>query len=167
MKTNRMLRLSLLVSVFLAGVSPSQADSGAIRIFSTEESFEDVFFDVENAIVDRGYVVDYVAHIGKMLERTAADVGAVNAIYRDARTIQFCSAVLSRKTMEADPANIAYCPYAIFIFERADTPGTVYVGFRPLPAGAGEQSGKALSVVNTLLEEISREATGGAADVAK
>jgi len=164
MKSKRILRLSFIVSIFLAGVSSSLADTGSIRMASTQENFEDAFFEVENAIVDRGYVVDYVAHIGKMLERTAADVGAASAIYRNARTIQFCSAVLSRKAMEANPANIAYCPYAIFVFERADTPGVVYVGFRPLPTGTEEESRKALSAVNELLEEILSEVTGGAAN---
>jgi len=167
MKTTQNLKLSILTGVFLAVASPAQADAGAIRVFSTQESFDDVFFNVENAIVDRGYVIDYVAHIGKMLKRTAADVGAMKTIYLDARTLQFCSAVLSRNTMEADPANIAYCPYAIFVFERADAPGTVHVGFRPLPADASEESREALSAVNRLLEEISIEATGVAASEAQ
>jgi len=152
--------LSVLASLLMASVSPAHADSGEIRLFSTEENFEDVFFDVENGIVQRGYVVDYVAHIGRMLDRTAADVGATRSLYKDARTIQFCSAVLSRKTMEADPANIAYCPYAIFVFERTDKPGTISVGFRPLPDDDDDADREGFSAVNDLLEDISREATG-------
>ena len=34
-------------------------------------------------------------------------------LYADAQAFVFCSAALSRKTMEADPANAALCPYRI------------------------------------------------------
>ena len=44
----------------------------------------------------------------------------------------FCSAVLSRKVMEADPANIAYCPYTLFVYDTPEPDGMVTVGFPPL-----------------------------------
>jgi len=73
---------------------------------------------------------------------------------------QFCSAVLSRKAMEADPVNLAFCPYGIFAFELADKPGTVYVGYRHLVGNDTEASKAALGEVNALLDSIAKEATG-------
>jgi len=94
-----------------------------------------------------------------MLKRTAGDVGATKALYANAETVQFCSAVLSRKMMEADTANIAYCPYVIFYYELADQPGTVYAGHRHLGPGASAESTAAIGVINKLLDDIVREAT--------
>ena len=46
-----------------------------VTAYQVEAAFEDVRFDLENAIVNRGLVIDYVSHIGTMLERTGEDVG--------------------------------------------------------------------------------------------
>ncbi|MFN3576379.1 MAG: DUF302 domain-containing protein [Tabrizicola sp.] len=113
-------------------------------------SFEDATFAVESAIVDRGLVIDHRSHVGEMLNRTGADVGSDVKIYDQADVFLFCSAVLSRKVMEADPMNIAHCPYGIFVTDRE---GQVAIGYRHLPEGAMQE-------VQTLLDEIAREASG-------
>lgn len=113
-------------------------------------SFEDATFSVESAILDRGLVIDYRSHVGEMLNRTGADVGSDAKIYDQADVFLFCSAVLSRKVMEADPLNIAHCPYGIFVTDRA---GEVAIGYRHLPEGAMQE-------VQSLLDAIAREAAG-------
>ena len=118
-----------------------------------EGEFADVVAYVEDAIVNRGFKVDYHGRIGEMLQRTADDVGAQKALYRNAEFLQFCSAVVSRRAMEADIGNIAYCPYIVFAYEPEATPGSVTVGFRRLPDGPGRDE------VNALLEEILSEST--------
>jgi hypothetical protein len=61
--------------------------------------------------------------------------------------------------MEADPANIAFCPYVIFIYEAADRPGETVVGYRRPQAAAGsEASRKALADIDALLDGIVRDA---------
>ena len=50
--------------------------------------------------------------------------------------------------MEADPMNIAHCPYGIFVAERE---GKVMVGYRTYPEGAMQD-------VQALLDEIVKEA---------
>ncbi|HZT48206.1 MAG TPA: DUF302 domain-containing protein, partial [Hyphomicrobiaceae bacterium] len=76
-----------------------------------------------------------------------------------AEFVTFCSAKLSRAMMEADPANIAYCPYVIFIYEAADRPGETVVGYRrPRPAGSDEASRKALADIDALLDGIVSDA---------
>ncbi len=125
---------------------------------AVEATFEDVQQDLSNAIINRGYKIDYRAFIGDMLARTASDVGGKKAIYKKAEFLQFCSAVLSRDAMEADPANIAFCPYVLFVYERVDEPGKVHVGFRRLDETGSEASKAALTKINAVLDEIVSEA---------
>ncbi len=111
-------------------------------------SFDDATFVVENAIIGRGLVVDYVSHTGDMLARTAADVGSDEVLFAGADIFLFCSALLSRKVMEADPMNIAHCPYGIFVTERDDE---VMIGYRTYPDGPMQE-------VQALLDEIVQDA---------
>lgn len=138
------------LAVVLAPVVPgaAQADGHAVT-YDVEGSFDDAVFGVESAIVNRGLVVDYTSHVGAMLERTREDVGG-EPIFGAADVFLFCSAVLSREVMEADPSNIAHCPYGVFVTERE---GTVQVGYRTYPEGPMQK-------VQALLDEIAREAAG-------
>ena len=115
-----------------------------------EGSFDDAAFAVETAIVGQGLVIDYVSHVGEMLNRTGEDVGSDVMIFKEADIFIFCSAVVSREVMEADPMNIAHCPYGIFVAEDAE--GAVTIGYRDYPDGPMEK-------VEALLAEIVKEAT--------
>ncbi len=146
---------AILVASGIAAESRSD-----VRIYAVKDNFESVKQDVIDAITNRGLVVDYTAHVGAMLARTAKDVGAFKTIYSDAQSVQFCSATLSRRTMEADPANIAFCPHVIFVYALPGSPGMTYVGYRPLLRVGSKQSGAAIDAVNALLDGIIREAAG-------
>lgn len=113
-----------------------------------EGSFDDAAFAVENAIVGRGLVIDYVSHTGEMLNRTGADVGSTKELFKEADVFLFCSAQVSRSVMEADPMNIAHCPYGIFV---ADQGGEVMIGYRTYPDGEMQE-------VQALLDDIVKEA---------
>lgn len=154
------VRLCLFALALLCLAFPATADAQTRRvvIHTANDSFENVKQDVVDAIVKRGLVVDYTAHVGSMLERTAKDVGATKRIYSDAQSVQFCSATLSRRTMEADPLNVAFCPYVIFIYALEGKPNVTHVGYRPLPRQGSRQSRRALASVNELLDGIVREA---------
>jgi uncharacterized protein (DUF302 family) len=127
-----------------------QAQAQEVISYPFDGSFDDAAFGVETAIVGRGLVVDHVSHVGEMLARTAADVGSDVELFAEADVFQFCSAVVSRRVMEADPMNIAYCPYGIFVADRA---GEVTIGYRAFPDGPMQE-------VQTLLDDIAREAAG-------
>ena len=146
--------LSFGAAALIAGalVAPSWAAGDDVVTRQTEAEFGDVTQAVQDGIVNRGYTIDYHGLIGDMLKRTAGDVGATKELYKDAEFFTFCSAVVSRKVMEGDIGDIAYCPYVVFIYEDASKEGTVTVGFRSLPAG-GERD-----QVNDLLTEIIEEA---------
>ena len=145
-------------AMIAAMMIPTDARASDVTEYTVDAAFEDVRQDLGDAVVNRGYKIDYEAFIGDMLARTSGDVGGKKRLYRHAESIQFCSAVLSRRTMEADLANIAYCPYVLFIYERDDEPGTVRVGFRRLDERGSDASKAALAAVNGLLDEIAKEA---------
>jgi uncharacterized protein (DUF302 family) len=134
----------------LTSASMSLADDGATT-YPFDGSFDDATFSVESAIIGKGLVIDYVSHVGEMLNRTGADVGSDAKVFDSADVFLFCSAVLSRKVMEVDPMNIAHCPYGIFVADKDDQ---VIVGYRNYPQGPMQE-------VQTLLDEIVREAVGG------
>ena len=103
--------------------------------WEVEDSFENVGFAVENAIIGAGLVVDHVSHTGEMLERTRPATGSDKVIFTQADIYSFCSATVSRAVMEIDPTNVQFCPYNIFVYETPERPGVITVGFRDYPEG--------------------------------
>jgi uncharacterized protein (DUF302 family) len=113
--------------------SPAAAEGLIAR--TVEGDFAEIAFAVESAIIGRGLVIDSVSHVGAMLERTRVDVGGSATLFTAAEIYQFCSATVSRQVMEADPANIRFCPYGIYVWERPEAPGRVTVAFHDYPEG--------------------------------
>ncbi|KAG1649328.1 5-aminolevulinate synthase [Nymphon striatum] len=141
-----MMKLAMVTAIALFA-SPATAGEHSIT-YPFDGDFEDATFAVESAIVGRGLVIDWVSHTGEMLERTRGDVGSDVVLFDGADIFQFCSAQLSRKVMEADPMNIAFCPYGIFV---ADQAGDVIVGYKTFPEGPMQE-------VQALLDDIVKEA---------
>ncbi len=106
------LLATLLCLALLA--TAAHADSGIIKK-KVAASFDDTRDAITLAIEGRGLVINYVSHIGDMLDRTGADIGATRQVYAKAEIIEFCSAGLSRQMMELDPHNIVLCPFAIAV----------------------------------------------------
>ena len=102
------------------------------------------------AIEGRGLVINYVSHIGDMLERTGADIGATRQVFAKAEIIEFCSAGLSRQMMELDPHNIVLCPSP----SRFTPPGETQTTWGPTASPAGA----AARLVQPLLQAIADEA---------
>jgi len=155
----RAFPIILSLSLAACGFMPVHADDpDHMKLYSKRGNYEDVKLDIEIAITNKGLVIDHTSHIGAMLERTGKDLGTTKPIYDNAGSMQFCSAVVSRRTMEADPTNIVFCPYIIVYYTLHDDPKTVYVGYRrPLPVGSAA-SKKSLADVEGLLDGIVKEA---------
>lgn len=141
---------------------PAQAsEPHPIVTYSTQGKFEHVRDDLKLAIEAKGLVIDYQSFVNDMLERTGKDVGSARKLYHDAQGFVFCSAVLSRKMMEADPANAAMCPYSIMVYATAQEPGKVHVAYRRVARPDGSAASKAaLKEVDALLDGIARQAVG-------
>ncbi len=82
-----------------------------------------------------------------MLERTKEDVGATKTVFLKAEVYNFCSAKVSRDVMEADPMNLQFCPYGIFVMQMPETPDQTTIGYRIMPEGPMKE-------VEALLEKI-------------
>ncbi|KAB2921129.1 MAG: DUF302 domain-containing protein [Dechloromonas sp.] len=144
-----MLRLLMLFTLLLGSTATFAED------FQVRQKFATAFTDAREAIVmaieNRGLVINYTSHIGEMLQRTGADLGASKQIFQQAEIIEFCSARLSRQMMEADPHNIVLCPFAISIYTLPGEPGFTWVAYR-------KPQGVAAAIVGPLLAEIAGEA---------
>ncbi len=139
--------LIILITTLFA----TQSNAEPAVVYAYDGSFDDATFSVEDAIVSQGLVIDYISHTGEMLKRTGKDLGAKKEIFKAADIFLFCSAVVSRKMMEADPLNIAHCPYSIFVFENEDG---VKIGHRNYPEGIMKQVQELLSgIVKAAIDE--------------
>ena len=147
-----------LLSLVIASTGLA-ADDSIFKTYSTKGSYADVRQDLEDAIINRGYVIDLKGAIGDMLKRTRKDVGSTRKLYKDAQFMIFCSAKLSRASMEADPHNVALCPYAIVVYELVSEPGTVYVRHRKVRTTLSGKPDATLVAIDNLLSDIAREAT--------
>ena len=143
------MKFPVIASAALLAV-PAFAEPSAFT-YDFDGSFDDATFAVESAIVDKGLVIDYVSHVGEMLNRTGADVGSAKEVFKNADIFLFCSAAVSREVMEADPMNIIHCPYTVFVIENETG---VSIGYKDYPDGP-------MQVVEDLLQQIVAEAVEG------
>ena len=150
-----MFRILATTALGLALATAATAQDGTQTppvTYTVDDSYENVAFAVESAIIGAGLVIDHISHTGDMLERTRADVGSDQVLYTHADIFSFCSAAVSRAVMEADILNLQHCPYGIFIYETPDAPGKITVGHR-------NYSGT-MAPVNEMLSAIVKDAVG-------
>lgn len=127
-------------------------------VYSTEDDFDTVRELLEEAIVNRGLVVSGVSEVGTMLARTGKDLGTDKRIFARAEVLEFCSAVLSRQMMEADPHTIAFCPYKIAVYSLPDDSKRIYLSHPRFHTTGGSNIQTALKAVESLLKSIIEEA---------
>lgn len=155
---SRLLRALAILGAI--GLFQAAAAADEVAHFTKRGTFDDVKDALVAAIEGKGLVIDRIAHVGDMLERTGKDVGADRRLYGQAEILEFCSARISREMMAADPRQIAYCPYAIAIYTLADGAAgpasreadRVHIAYRRPPKAEG------MAGVERLLDEIVREA---------
>jgi uncharacterized protein (DUF302 family) len=157
--------LSLLTGAVLISNSVFAGESSDVKITETDTFVEykikgfyaDIRDDVELAITGTGIKINTIAHTGDMLIRTAKDVGATTVIYKHAEAFEFCSATISRATMEVDPKNFMFCPYIIYVYQLSQDKEIVYVTYRRPTYGENKKSNEALKSVEKLLKTIISE----------
>lgn len=130
-----MIRSTLLLSLLLPFTVWAE---GLWVHHAIEEEFDTIKEYIEEGITNQGLVVAHRSDVGGMLERTGKDLvakvqkathsmmemaanqtGIENPIeppqqplsaFSRSEVIEFCSAKLSRKMTDADPANVIFCP---------------------------------------------------------
>ena len=140
------------------GESPIKGSKHLVS-YSTQQDFESVKSALGEAIIEKGLVINNTSHIGAMLDRTGSAVGAAaKQIFLKAEAYEFCSASVSRLTMEADPHNIVFCPYIITVYVLPNEPSKTYLSFRKPDLVGSKASKAALKEVEKLLRSIIEEA---------
>lgn len=151
--------MMLMAAVMLAMVpQPVLAGGAHMSVSVRQGNFDEAREAVEMAITGRGFVINNVSHVGEMLERTGKDLGSARQIFVKAEALEFCSAIVSRRMMEADPDNIVFCPYIISIYVLPEKPNEVRLAYRKTQVSGSAASRQALEAVNQLLDEIITEA---------
>lgn len=146
--------IRLIIAGFLVlGGQACATENTYMKHHVINSTFEFARDDVEMAITDRGMVINNVSHIGNMLERTGKDLGG-KKLYEKAEALEFCSSVISRKMMEADPHNIVFCPYIIAIYTLPGEEDKVHISYRRPRIVGSDESQKSLKAVEKLLDDI-------------
>ncbi len=165
MRINITLASILLAAAISLTSSSVFASEPGDTIKTVAGDFDEVFGDLQDAVINRGLVIDYVGDVGKMLERTA-DVAKgttgsdSKAPYLNARYLQFCSAVVTHQAVDVDVRNLAMCPYVVYAYEARAEPGKVSVGYRQIELAPSPASQAAQTAVHNLLQAVVNEVTG-------
>lgn len=141
-------------------ISSASAFAGGKHLvtYTSKQDFESVKSAIHEAITDQGLVINNTSHIGEMLERTGKDLGGAPQIFIQAESYEFCSASVSRLTMQADPHNIVFCPYIISVYVLPKEPSKTYISFRKPDAVGSAASQASLKAVEKLLRTIIEQA---------
>jgi uncharacterized protein (DUF302 family) len=127
-------RLSGFLLLFSGSVCAIASDS-PFAVYESELPFEIVMQDLQTAIEGKGFYVNNIVHMDKMMERTGKDLGMDKQIYLRAESIEFCSAVLSRRMTEENPHRIVNCPFNISVYVLPSKPDTTYIVHRRVTMG--------------------------------
>lgn len=152
-KHSTLFALALLVTL-PGGV---RADGG-YTIYESESAFADVMDGLKMGILERGMYINNVMHMDEMLERTGKDLGLGGKLYEHARSVEFCSAVLSRKMVTENPARIVNCPFIISVYTLPGSEDKTYVVHREIPKAETEAS-EVMTEVAKMLEGVANAAT--------
>jgi uncharacterized protein (DUF302 family) len=155
------LMLKTLVSfVFYVMITANAVADGAVVVRPIAGNFKEIRDRVVFAVESQGLVVDHTAKVGDMLSRTGKDLGENQAVFGEAEVLEFCSALLSRSMVQADPQLLAFCPYGIAVYTLPGDLRTTYVSYRRLVTDvASPVQRSVLERVESLLEAIVEEAS--------
>lgn len=154
-----MLRIIAAAVFSMAILAQARAD-GAVVVRAIEGKFEEIRDRVVFAVQSQGLVVDHTSKVGAMLARTGKDLGETRQVYANAEVLEFCSALVSRRMVEADPQLLAFCPYGIGVYTLPDDPHITYVSYRRMVTDAALPGQRpVLERVEELLEAIVEEAS--------
>lgn len=101
--------------------------------------------------------INGVMHMDEMLARTGKDLGLDETLYTQAQSIEFCSALLSRKMAAESPARIVNCPFIIAVYTLPEDPDTSYLVHRRIPAAETEASAVMREIAD-MLEAVAAQA---------
>jgi len=150
---------NLLPSLFaLASIPCLTLAAGPYAVYESESDFETVMEGAKAAIQERGMYINNVMHMSEMLDRTGKDLGLGGKVYEHAESIEFCSAILSRKMTEEDPNRIVNCPFILSIFTLPGQTEKTFVVHRAIPE-AEIAGSEVMAEVAEMLQGVAEGAT--------
>ncbi|KXX66044.1 hypothetical protein [Marichromatium gracile] len=153
---SRITRALCALALLCAPLSSPLAAGGAV-VHQAETSLEAALDGLQAAILERGLYINNVLDLGEMFARTGADLGFTEPVYGEARSVEFCSAVLSREMMREDPTRIVNCPFVVSLYTLPDDPATVHAAYRAIPAEL-QAASPVMREVAELLDALARAA---------
>lgn len=135
----------------------AHAEDSGYATYRSDAAFEDVFEGLKAAILERGMYINNVMDMGEMLDRTGKDLGMEDTIYHQAKTIEFCSALLSREMTRENPARIVNCPFIVSVYTLPNRHGTTYVTHREIPHNQVAENA-IMAKIAAMLKEVAEAA---------
>jgi uncharacterized protein (DUF302 family) len=148
--------LMIFSSLFNPAIASGEHPVTTVRV---EGSFFEKLQDVRVAIQGRGINIAHTLPASGMLNRTGSAFGVERNVFIHAEIIEFCSAKISHKLIQANPENIVLCPFTIGIYELTSDPGYVHLTYRKPFVLGDEVSPTATSEIVQLIEGIVKDAT--------
>ena len=147
---------SLLLALLLGLASAqSTAGQGPYVVYRSASAFPDVMQALRMAIEEKGLYINNVMHMGEMLERTGKDLGLEGKVYLQAESIEFCSAILSRKMTQEAPHRVVNCPFIMSVYVLPAEPDTTYIVHRRLNR---DDETEVMAEVEAMLESLGKAA---------
>ena len=159
----RAIICSFIIPLLVIGAGTALADDRRDYTvhYKQDADFEEVFADLEDAIINKGLVIDYVGFVNTMINRTAAavtDSAGYESPYLNAKFLQFCSAKLTHEAIQISPKNIATCPYVVFVYQTREKPDRIVMGYRNPEIGIPGPTRFVMEKVDNLIKEIVADA---------
>ncbi len=142
----------LLLSTLLTYFGNTWSDD-PYAVYKSASPFADVMQALTMAIEEKGMYINNVMHMGEMLERTGKDLGMDQRIYAHAESIEFCSALLSRKMTSENPHRIVNCPFIISAYVLPGEADVTYIVHRKVNMGDAEG---VMKEVASMLESLGK-----------
>ena len=155
-----MIRIPALSSLLLllALFTGQAAADSPFAVYKSESPHADVMDALKMAIEENGMYINNVMHMSEMLDRTGKDLGMDEKLYDHAESVEFCSAILSRKMTRENPARIVNCPFIISVYTLPNEPDTTYIVHRKIWIGDSEG---AMQEVAAMLKSLGEAAAEG------
>jgi len=147
----------LLAALCLFSLPVAVPAGDAFSVYESANDFDTVIAGAKLAIQERGMYINNLMHIDEMLERTGKDLRLGGKVYERAWSIEFCSAVLSRRMAAEDPGRIVYCPFTLAVYVLPGQPDKTYVAHRAVPEDEIRAS-ETMAEVAAMLKAIAEEA---------
>ena len=135
------------------------ADEAPVKSVRVTGDFENIRDSVRQAIEGKGINIAHTLPASDMLNRTGKDFGIEKNVFLQAETVEFCSARISHRLVQANPENILLCPFTISVYVLSDDPEHVYLSWRRPFSTSDPESQAAVQDMVELIEAIIREAT--------